>query len=176
MAALDQRIGELIRWERTTMIDPTTEQCVLAAVTAAREVYAAQRFHTWAENWISGHDRTPASAREIADHVRKSTGEKNEVDLADEAMRTATELVEKGMDPEDAMDIADAELGEAMQEPPPVSVDPEAESAKAAAQAAYIAADAAAFYVIGLFSLAADFAELACSKAALCKELRSPTP
>lgn len=122
------------------------------------------------------HDRTPASAREIADHVRKSTGEKNEVDLADEAMRTATELVEKGMDPEDAMDIADAELGEAMQEPPPVSVDPEAESAKAAAQAAYIAADAAAFYVIGLFSLAADFAELACSKAALCKELRSPTP
>ena len=112
----------------------------------------------------------------MAERVRRSAGDLDLEELTDKVMRSAGELVEEGMDPELAMDFADAEYDEAMREPPARLIDREDEYAKVAAEYAWYATKAAETSTIDGFSeLAAGFAESAGGCAAVCKELRDPS-
>jgi len=88
--------------------------------------------------------------------------------------RTATELVEKGIDPELAMDISDFDA--AMRQEPTIPVDLEAQYLWAARRSALRAAMAADFALWGFPSLVEDAAESACEFAAYAEQIREPKP
>lgn len=120
--------------------DPSDEQAVLDAISAAREVYPNEEFRAWADAWVDGRDREQRSAEAIATRIRSDwflpdpDGKKWE--------RRVIELLEAGETHEKIeAELADKVLAESSETPVPI--DPEAEANMLASQSALAAALAA---------------------------------
>jgi hypothetical protein len=148
------------------MVEATIEQHVMAAISAAIQVYRDPEFENWARGWLSGLDRTFDSAEAARRRAEAAFGDDRE-DAADRAWRTQLELLEEGVDEESAQDVADMEFESSLT--PAIAVDPEAAAKRCTGDAAMWAARAACFAASDsgrIRKMAVASAETACALAA----------
>lgn len=151
-------------------MEPQCELAVRAAIVAASTVYYEPAFREWARLWICGLDRSARAADAAAGEVRRAAS----VPASAQRLRAdvADALVSIGLDCREALEI---ELQWYEQFTPDDSIiahAPDAQWFEFAAQAAYLAAQAAACARSEAVSMLFDFAESACIRAADAAKLR----